>query len=209
MDTFHHYFFVGKLCEGLLHSFHTTLHVCFDDQVQFLQVAFLNLVEQVIQRHSLFGFSQHFFLMLCKIGFRIALCCLIILVYDEDFTGTWYIRKTQDFYRCRRSSFFYTLSLVIDHSSSFTVSRTCRDKVTNTESTLLNKHGCNRSPAFIQFSLDHYTTGISVRVSLQFQNFCCQQNGLQQFFNTCSCLCRYRNKFCGSAPVCSDQFMLC
>ena len=49
VDALHDYFLVGQLEQGLLHSLHATLNVRLHDQVQLLQVAFLDLGEQVIQ----------------------------------------------------------------------------------------------------------------------------------------------------------------
>ena len=48
VDTFYDYFFIGQLHQGLFYCLYTTLYVGFDDQVQFLQIAFLDLAEQII-----------------------------------------------------------------------------------------------------------------------------------------------------------------
>ena len=43
MDTLNDNLFVGELEQGSLYGLHTTLNVSLNDQVQLLQIAFLNL----------------------------------------------------------------------------------------------------------------------------------------------------------------------
>ena len=47
--TSYHNFFIGQLHKTLLHCFHRTLYVSLDDDRQFLDIAGLDLAEQVIQ----------------------------------------------------------------------------------------------------------------------------------------------------------------
>ena len=49
VDYLYHNFFIGQLHKTLLHCFHRTLYVSLDDDRQFLDIAGLDLAEQVIQ----------------------------------------------------------------------------------------------------------------------------------------------------------------
>ena len=53
MDDTHAHLLVGQLLQRLGNGFHRALHVCLDDDGQFLHLAFVELIEQVIQRYLL------------------------------------------------------------------------------------------------------------------------------------------------------------
>ena len=52
VDHLDHHFIVRKLEKALLQGFHRSLYVCFYYDIQFFQVAFLDLIEQIVKRHS-------------------------------------------------------------------------------------------------------------------------------------------------------------
>ena len=209
VDTFNYYFFVGQLHQGLFYSLDTTLYVSLDDQVQFLQITLLNLAEQIIQGHSALGLFQHLFLVLCQIGLRIGFCCLIIIMCQEYFTCTGNIGQAQDFYRGRRSCFFYSASLIINHGSYLTVCHACGNEISHMQGTFLYQYGSHGTASLIQLCLDDQTSCFSLGVGLEFHDICGQQDHVKQLVDTFSALRRYRCKYGTSAPILGDQLVLC
>ena len=76
------------------------------------------------------------------------------------------------------------------------------------ESTFLNKDSSNRTFTFIKLSLNYKTSCFTVRICFEFTNFCCKQDHLKKSIDSFSCVCRYRNEDCASAPVFRNQFIL-
>ena len=208
MDHLYYYFFIGKLQQGLLHGFHTTLYIGLDDQVQFLQIALLDLAEQIIQGHLRLGILQQLLLILCNEGIRKTLCILIICVRDKDLTRIRYIVKTKDLHRNGRTCFFHTASLIIHHRTHLTMGCACRDKVTDMQCTFLYQYGCYRTTPLIQLGLDHQTSCPALRICFQFQHVCGKQDHFQQVVNAFAGLCGNRNEDRRTAPVFCNQFVL-
>ena len=74
--------------------------------------------------------------------------------------------------------------------------------------TFLYQNGCNRSFSFIKLRLNDQTSCLTLRICLQLQNICSQQNHFQKIFNTLSGFCRYRYTDGVSAPVLCNQAIL-
>ena len=118
------------------------------------------------------------------------------------------VGKSKNLHGSRRTSLLHAPALVIHHCSYLTMSGTSGDKVTNVKRTLLYQNGCHGTTTLIQLSLDHKTSCPSVRVCLQLENVCGQQNRLQQILNALTRLCGHGNKLGISAPVGSNQLIL-
>ena len=173
MDHSYNNLLIGKFYKTLFYSLYRTLHIGFDNNRELLKVACLNLVKQIIQGKFTLSFLKKTVLILgnkccCKI-----LSLFIILKGHKNLSGIRNIAKTKDLYRSRRTSLFYTASLIIHHGTYFTIACSGCDKISNMKSTLLYKDRSNRSFAFIQLSLDHKTSCCTVRVCLQLRNLCC------------------------------------
>ena len=89
-----------------LDGFHRTLNICFDDQVQFFQIACLNLGEDVHQDSFVARVSSSSFSLflgykcLCKVsGIFFTVKC------HKDFTGIRYTVQADDLNRCGRTCF--------------------------------------------------------------------------------------------------------
>ena len=88
VDTLDHNLLVGKLQQGLLHRFHASLYIRLYNQIQLLQVAFLNLREQIVQRHPAPGLLQHLLLVLRKVGLCIGFRRFVAFMRQEHFSCT-------------------------------------------------------------------------------------------------------------------------
>ena len=89
-------------------------------------------------------------------------CFFFISTSDDNFSGIRYIVKSKDLYRCRRTCFFDSSSLVIHHGSYFTKCRTCCDWISDTECSLLNQDICNGTSSLIQFCFQYKTSCTAV-----------------------------------------------
>ena len=184
MDALYNNLFIGKLHQTLLYCFYTTLDICLHDNVQLLQIACLDLAEQIIQGHLGLRFFQLLHLVLCKVSLCIGLRYLITLMCDKYFTCTWYIRKTQDLNWCGRQCFLHSSALIIYHGSFLAMSRSCRNKVSYMKGTLLYQNCCHRSASLVKLCFDHKTSCTSVRICLQLHDLCCQKDCFKQGINS-------------------------
>ena len=207
VDHFDYHFFVGQFNQTLLYSFHGTLYISLNDDGQFFQIACLDLAEQVIQRHFRFSLLQKPVFILRYKGCRKMFCLFIIFCHYQDFSGVRHIIQSQDLYRGRRTCFFYFSSLVIDHSSYFTGAGACCDKISYMKGALLYQDRSYRAFSFIQFCLDHKTSGSSVWICLQFCHFRCQQDHLQQGIDPLAGMSGNRHEDGTAAPVFRNQLV--
>ena len=202
------HFLVGKLEQALLEGFHGTLNVRLDDQIEFLQGAFLHLGEQIVQVHAHPGLFDQLFLMLCLVGGREGLGSLIAVMGDNDFARAGNVGKSQDLDRAGRAGFFDPASLIIDHGTDLTGAGARGNKVAYMQCTLLDQDVGDGPAALIQLGFEDKASGQTFGIGLELQDIRCQQDGLEQVFNAFAGLGGYRNKFCGSAPVCGDQLIV-
>ena len=208
VNALNDYFIIRELEQRSLHGLHATLNVSLDDQIQLLQITFLDLREQIIQGHLALGLLEHLLLVLCKISIRIALGRLIAVMRKEYLACARHVGKTQDLYGRGRTSLLHASALIVHHCSHLTVSGTCGDKVSHVKRTLLYQNGCHGTAALIQLCLDHKTSCASVGICLQLQDISGQQDRLQQILNALARLCRHGNKLRISAPVSCNQLIL-
>ena len=83
----------------------------------------------------------------------------------------------------------------------------CGNKIAHMESTLLYEYGRYRSAALIQLRFDNKTSCLSVGISLQFHDFCCQQYHFQKLVDPFARLGRYLGKYSASSPFFRNQFV--
>ena len=76
------------------------------------------------------------------------------------------------------------------------------------ECSFLYKHCGNRTTALVKLRLDYETSCISVRISLELENLCCEKNHLKEIVDTLLSMCRYRTEYCASAPILRDKLIL-
>ena len=91
MDDLNDNFIIRQLHKTLLYSFHRSLNISFYDKIQFFQVTFLNLAEQIIQRHLRFCFFQQTVLIFRNKGCCKVLCFFIVFGSHQNFTCVRYI----------------------------------------------------------------------------------------------------------------------
>ena len=77
------------------------------------------------------------------------------------------------------------------------------------KSTFLYKDCCHRTTASVKLCLDNNTSCISVRISFKLMYLCCKKNHLEKFINTFLSMCRYRYKYCRTAPVFCNKTIFC
>ena len=207
VNDLNNYFFIRQFHKTLFYCLNRTLNIGLNNDIQLFQITFLNLIKQVIQRHFSFCLFQKTVFIFRNKGSCKVLCFFIIFCSHQNFSCIRHIGKSQDLNRSRWTCFFYTTSLIIHHSTYFTGTCTCCDKISHMQSTFLNQNRSNRSFSFVKLCLDNKTTGSSFWICFQFSYFCSQKNHFQKIFNTFLCLCRNRNKDRTSAPIFRNQFV--
>ena len=202
------HFFVGQLGQRLLHRFHGALHVCLDDDRQFLDVAGLDLAEQVVQGQLRLGLFDQLVFAFVDEGSREILRFLVSAHGDKDLACVRYGIQTLDRYRSGWLRVLDPRALVVQHGADFSVAGTCRYKVAYMQGALLNQHRRHRALALVQLRLDHKTSGVPVRIRLQFLHIRREKDILQQILDTFTGLCGDRAADRCTAPVLRDQFVL-
>ena len=188
MDDLNNNFIVTQLQKTLLDCLYRSLNISLNNNIKFFEVTFLDLVEQIIQRHLGLRLFQKFYLVLGNKCLCKRSCFFIRLTSYEYFSRIRNIIQTKDLNRLGRTCFFHTSSLVIHHRSYTTMSASCCDRISYVECTFLYKNSCNRSLTFIKLSLDHKTTCGTVRVRFQFHNLCCQKDHLKKILDSFMCM---------------------
>ena len=120
------YFIIRQLFQRRYDSTDRALYVALDDQVQFLDFAFLDLAEQFFQRRA--GVScQNFFSQFILSFFCDLSCDLLILHGIEHVTCVWNIGQTEDLHSSCRTCLTDFFSLIIGHESDLAGTRSCYD----------------------------------------------------------------------------------
>ena len=150
--------------EGAVQCLYRALNISLDNDVQILQLAFLNLVEEIIQG-NLLGMDHLVALLLHTLlsngtGLLLLQGCQLI-------TGCWNIAETQNLYWYRRTSLLYIFATVIQHGTNLAEGSTGNNGITNTQGTGLYQYGSNRATALVQLCLNDNATGLTLRVGLQ------------------------------------------
>ena len=184
MNNLNRNFFIGQLLQGLSDSLDRTLYVSLYNNIQFLDIALMNLTEQIIQRHAGTRLLKQLVAALShKCGSNI-LRFFIGVCYKKNLTGIRDFRETLHFNRTGRSCFSDLMTVFIHHCTDTAGCGTAGNVITDMQCTLLYQYTCDRAFALVQFCLENKCAGFTLRICLKFHNLCCQQNHLQQVVNS-------------------------
>src|SRR5699024_6918226 len=118
VDDLYSYIFVVELLQRGNDRADRALHVSLDDEVEVLDLALLNLAEELLQRGA--GVSgQDLF---SELGFSVFgdLPGDLVFLDDAEFVaGFRYVVEAEDFHRGSRSGLADGLSLVVGHQADF------------------------------------------------------------------------------------------
>ena len=152
------------------------MYVGLNNDVQFLQFAFFDPAEDIIQR-NLSG------LLLFRLGFGNTFLCYaagnLFLCRIQDITGLRNFVQTQNFYRCGRTCLADFLPPIIDQGPDTSVGRSGDDIITDGQRAALYQYGSYRATAFIQLGFYDSAMSRQLRIGFQFFDFRDQQNHFQ------------------------------
>ena len=198
---------VAQLLQRLLDGLNRALNVRLDDDRQLLGLAFLNLLEQIIQCNLLVG-AELLLLGLLASLFHQLTGQLLVLNSVEFVARCRYVCQTGDLNRRGWAGALDLLASGVGHHTHAANRCAGNHAVAGLEGTVLYQNGRNRSAALVEFCLDDRALGQTVRVGFELLYLGNQQDILQQVLDTHFGLGRYRNADDVAAPLFRNQLIL-
>ena len=181
------------------------LHIRLDDDVEILDIALLNLLEECVKRYTL---------RLDEVAALIAEASLrnrtrlFLIDGGEDVARRRNIIQTENLNRHGGSRLFHVVAAIVDHRAHMTVCRTDNDGVADAQRTALDEHGSDGAAPLVELCLDDDAACLAVRVCLQFLDLSDKQDVLKQVVDTDALFCRdgHHNRI--SAVFLGDESVL-
>ena len=192
----------------MFYGLHGTLYIRLHDDIQFLQIAGLNLGIQIVQGHLKLRILQKLLTALFYISFRKGPCLLIRLRRYEDLACSRHIVQTENLNRLGGTCLLYAASVVVHHGPDLAVAGAYRDVIAHMKGSLLNQNRCNRSLALVKLRLNHKSSCPAVGVGFQLQYLGRQKDHFQKLIQSLMGVGRYGYEDGASAPVLRNQLML-
>ena len=181
------------------------LHVGLDDDVQVLDMALLNLMEQIVEG-DLLGLHQLRALLLDALLRNGA--DELLVQCRQLVAGLRHVGKSEHLDRHGRRRFLDVLAAVVDHRADLAVGRARDDGIADAECAVLHQHRRHRAAPFVELRLDDDAAGVAVRVRLQLLHFGDEQDRLQQVVDADLFFRGNRNHDDVAAPFLRHQLML-
>ena len=170
---------VAQLLQAALHRLGGALDVGLDDDVQVLDLAGLDLAEQVLQADLLNG------------GVGLGLCLLLPLLHQlpgqtlvghgvEGVARAGDLAETRDLHRHRGAGVCEAAALVVHHGPDTAHGGAGDDDVPLVEGAVLDQQSGHGAPALVQPGLDDGALGRPVGVGLQLRHLSGEGHHLQQ-----------------------------
>ena len=170
---------VGKLLHHVGQHFGRSADVGLQDDVELLDLAFLQLLVELFQRHAAaLGHGD-----VARLGFAI----------DDDLFGLGGIGdhlehiadlgqriQTQHFHRHGGFGFADGSAAIVEHGADFAEHRAADEIVADAQRTVAHQHGGHRSAPAIEIGFEHVADGRTIGIGLQIQHVGHQQNHFEQ-----------------------------
>ena len=167
-----------------------TLYIGLDDDVEVLDVAFLDLVEEVVER-DLLALDEVVALALdAGLGDGAG---LLLLEHGEDVAGFRHVIEAEDLDRYGRAGLLDVLAAVVDHGADLAVRRAADDRVADAQRAVLDEDRRDRAAALVELGLDDDAARIAVRVGLELLDFGDEQDHLEEVIDANLLLSRDRD----------------
>ena len=166
------------------------LYIGLDDDVEVLDVAFLNLVEEVVER-DLLALDEVVALALdASLGDGAG---LLLLEHGEDVASFRHVVEAEDLNRYGRAGLLDVLAAVVDHGADLAVRRAADDGVADAQRAVLDEDRRDRAAALVELGLDDDAARIAVRVGLELLDFGDEQDHLEEVIDADLLLSRDRD----------------
>ena len=159
------------------------LDVALDDDLQFLDLAGLHPLAQILERDAA-GLLQLALALLGPAEFG-DLARLGFLGHDhERSAGLGHAGESEDFHRRRRRRLGHALAEMIVHRAHAAIGDAANERIALTQRAFLDQHGRDRTAAAIEFRFDHRAARRAIRIGLELHHVGLQQHHLEQLVDT-------------------------
>ncbi len=138
------------------------MDIGFEDDIQLLNLAFLNPVKKIVQTNPLVFFNLFFPVEL--LSFLCQLAGHLFIGDVKSVAGFREIIQANYLHRLGRTDLAHLFSFIIDQSPDFTGEHPGDHCIPQLEGTVLDQDRSHRAAAFIQFGLDHRSLGRTVGI---------------------------------------------
>ena len=195
--------FLGQLLEGAQNGFHTPLHVCFQDQVELLELSLADLTRHRGQGDPPGG---HLLGQSGGAGFigpvpNHGPGRLLVEINLKLVAGGGHLAEAKRFDGTGGTGLFDPLAGVIHHGSNLAEHRTCGQNIASAEGAVLDQQGGYGALGFIQVGLNHGAACQAVGIGLQVFDIGDQQDHFQQFVDVLALDGAYRHHHGVATPI--------
>lgn len=118
--------------------------------------------------------------------------CFFFVMYNGNFIiCSWYVGQVEDFYWNGWICFQYFLIQFVMYCMNMIVFEVIQNDIVFVQSIFMYQNGSNWIMIFIEEGFDNCIVCYIFMYCFQFQNFCLQQDSVQQFIDIGICFCRY------------------
>ena len=189
--------------QGLYERFDGALDIRFDDNVEFLHFAFLDLFEDVVKGDLL---DTSLFLFLRTGCADLSDISSLLFIHDKEVVaGFRHAVHAEDLDRDRRFRTLHLAAVFIVHRTDAAPALAGQDAVTDMEGTVLDKDAHDRASAFIQLGFDDDAVCFAVRIGLELLHFSDEEDVFQKIIEPDLLLRGDRCHDDIAAPVFSEQ----
>src|SRR5271154_4356391 len=199
-DDFQLHLICRKFGQHFTENFDGALHVGLDDDAEFLDVAGLELLVELIEGDARAGAAGK--------G-RVALFALAVI---DDVAGLGFVGdlevvagfgnalQAEDFDGSRRRRIFRGAAAIIEHGADFAENGAADEKVAGIQSAVLHENGGDGAAAFIDAGFEHGTAGGSIGIGFEFTQIGDKKNNFEKFVDALFLLGGNFDEFGVAAP---------
>ncbi len=189
---------------GVRDGFRRPLDIGPDDDPEVLDCTFRHLREQVVQRHLAHG-SRAGGPLLLEPGLGDLAGDPLIPGHHKLVAGHRHPQQAHHLRRDRRPGLLDRPARIVEERTDAPAEGADDERIAGAQRARLHEHGGDRAAPPIEFGLDHGALRQPCGIDAQFQDFCLQQNHLQQGVQAGFLLGRHLDVDGVSAPRLGDE----
>ena len=160
------------------------MHVGLDDDAQFLDVAGLQLLVQLVERDACTAAARHLRVTLLALAIFHDVASLGFVGDLEVIAGIRNALQAENFHGGRRRCVNDRTPAIIKHGANFSKNRTADKEVAGLQRAVLHQHGSNRTAAFVYARFEHRSGRGRIWIGFKFAQIRNQENCFQQLVQT-------------------------
>ena len=178
----------GEFDERVFECLHRTVHIGFDDDIEFLEVTDSHTTTDLLKTNMFLRTDRLLALELLTFVSDVT-CLLLGRQYVELVTCLRCTVETKDRTGLTRVYLIDLLTTLVEHRTDTSVVRSCEHDIAHVERTVLYQEGCYISTSFVQRGLDDRTFRTTFGVCLEVEQLCLQEHFLQELIDAVTFLC--------------------